>query len=90
VHNVFLLAHTNEEHPLAHTHTWAHAGPAPILLLSPLLLWAAVVELCQRFKEQLLNPQHARQGVMPLMAALQRLSPGKQHLTPLHADVLQL
>jgi hypothetical protein len=64
----------------------------PVLLPSCVILRmvCAVVELCRRFKDQLLNPQHARQGIMPLMAALQRLSPGKQHLTPLHADVLQL
>jgi hypothetical protein len=61
-----------------------------VLLSCVILPMRAVVELCRRFKDQLLNPQHARQGIMPLMAALQRLSPGKQHLTPLHADVLQL
>jgi len=71
-------------------------------LLAPALPWhhhaaaaaaaaaAAVVDLCRRFKDQLLTPQVARLGITPLLAALQRLTPGKQHLTPLHADVLQL
>lgn len=53
-------------------------------------LAAAVVELCRRFRDQLLTPQRARQGILPLLAALQRLSPAKTHLTPLHADILQL
>jgi hypothetical protein len=49
------------------------------------------VELCRRFKAELLgSPQAARLGVLPLREALQRLAPSPAHLTPLHADVLQL
>jgi hypothetical protein len=51
----------------------------------------AVVELCHKFKEQLVgDPRAARGGICPLLAALQRLAPSKEHLTPIHADVLQL
>ena len=51
----------------------------------------SVVELCHKYKEQLLgSPQAARTGIMPLCAALQRLAPSPEHLTPLHADVLQM
>ena len=51
----------------------------------------AVVELCHKFKEQLVgDPRAARGGIAPLLAALQRLAPSREHLTPIHADVLQL
>jgi hypothetical protein len=29
-------------------------------------------------------------GVLPLLAALQRVQPSPEHLTPMHADALQL
>ncbi|KAF6258354.1 hypothetical protein COO60DRAFT_1701346 [Scenedesmus sp. NREL 46B-D3] len=51
----------------------------------------AFVELCHKFKEQLVgDPRAARGGIAPLLAALQRLAPSREHLTPIHADVLQL
>jgi hypothetical protein len=51
----------------------------------------AVVELCHKFRDQLLgDPRAARGGIAPLLAALQRLAPSREHLTPIHADVLQL
>ncbi|KAF8060061.1 CSN3 [Scenedesmus sp. PABB004] len=51
----------------------------------------AFCELCRKYKEQLLgDPRAARSGVAPLLAALQRLAPSAEHLTPIHADVLQL
>lgn len=82
--------------PLLHD-SCKHIRPTtcPALLLLPPLLAppppsSAVVELCHKYKDQLLTPQLARLGIMPLLAALQRLSPGQNHLTPLHADVLQL
>lgn len=48
------------------------------------------MELCHAFREQLTAPSRARLGVRPLLAALERLAPHKECLTPIHADVLQL
>jgi hypothetical protein len=31
-----------------------------------------------------------RSGILPLLAALRAFQPSREHLTPLHADVLQL
>lgn len=59
-------------------------------VLPDLYFAPAVVDLCHKFKEQLLAPEVARLGVGPLVAALQRLAPSKECLTPIHADVLQL
>jgi hypothetical protein len=51
----------------------------------------AVVELCHKYKDLLAgDARAARGGIVPLLAALQRLAPSREHLTPIHADVLQL
>lgn len=66
---------------------------SPLLLAHLLvgLLLSAVCELCHRYKEQLVgDPKLARTGIAPLLAAWQRLAPSREHLTPIHADVMQL
>jgi hypothetical protein len=50
----------------------------------------AVAQLCRRYKEQAIAAGAPRAAILPLLAALQRLQPSPEHLTPMHADVLQL
>ena len=49
-----------------------------------------VAQLCRTFKERVIAAGCPRLGVMPLLSAVQRLRPTPEHLTPMHADVLQL
>ncbi|KIY95926.1 COP9 signalosome complex subunit 3 [Monoraphidium neglectum] len=51
---------------------------------------AVVAELCRRFKDQCVAAGTPRLGILPLLSALQRVRPTAEHLTPMHADVLQL
>eukprot|EP00878_Enallax_costatus_P021594 GHUV01022876.1.p1 GENE.GHUV01022876.1~~GHUV01022876.1.p1 ORF type:complete len:400 (+),score=112.84 GHUV01022876.1:202-1401(+) len=47
--------------------------------------------LCRKYKDMLQEDHRlARLGMLPLMAALQRLAPSREHLTPIHADLFQL
>ncbi len=50
----------------------------------------AVCVLCRRLREHLLATGHPRLGILALMAALERLRPTPEHLTPIHQDVLLL
>eukprot|EP00955_Chlamydomonas_euryale_P047524 353707-Chlamydomonas_euryale.AAC.6 len=50
----------------------------------------AVAHLCKRFKEQVIALGCPRLGIAPLLCGLRKLQPSKEHLTPVHADFLQL
>jgi len=60
--------------------------PPPILITTR----KPVAQLCHRFKEAVVGAGVPRLGILPLLAALQRLRPSPEHLTPMHTDVLQL
>ncbi|GBF98652.1 COP9 signalosome complex subunit 3 [Raphidocelis subcapitata] len=51
---------------------------------------AVFAQLCRRFKERVAAAGAPRLGILPLLSALQRLRPSPEHLTPMHADALQL
>ena len=51
---------------------------------------AAVCGLCRRYKELLVGSGTPRLGILPLEAAIRKLQPSREHLTPMHADFLQL
>ncbi|KAI8464947.1 MAG: hypothetical protein J3K34DRAFT_99745 [Monoraphidium minutum] len=51
---------------------------------------ALFAELCRRYRDQVIAAGAPRLGILPLLSALQRLRPSAEHLTPMHADVLQL
>lgn len=50
----------------------------------------AVLSVCKRFKDQVLQLQAPIQGVAPLRTAIRKLQPSSEHLTTLHADFLLL
>jgi len=53
-------------------------------------LLAAVCSLCRKFREHLVSAGLMRLGILPLLAALERLRPSPEHLTPIHADAVLL
>lgn len=48
------------------------------------------VAVCRTLKEQVLAMKVPRQGIAPLAAAVDKLRPGCEFLTPAHADLFQL
>eukprot|EP00877_Chromochloris_zofingiensis_P003663 jgi/Chrzof1/13298/Cz07g28020.t1 len=54
------------------------------------LLPTTFCSLCRKYKDQLVAAGHPRMGILPLQSAIQRLQPNPEHLTPIHADFLQL
>ncbi|KAG1678888.1 hypothetical protein FOA52_003556 [Chlamydomonas sp. UWO 241] len=47
-------------------------------------------QLCKRYREQVVALGCPRSGVTPLLHAVRKLQPTREHLTPVHADFLQL
>jgi len=50
----------------------------------------ALCDLCRKYKDQLIAAGTPRLGIRPLLIAAQKLQPSAEHLTPVHADALQL
>lgn len=50
----------------------------------------AVAKLCRTFRDQVLAIGAPRIGINPLLAALRKLQPTREHLTPVHAEFFQL
>lgn len=46
--------------------------------------------LCRTFKDNLVASGNPRAGVLPLRDALRKVQPSKEHLSPVHADFMQL
>ena len=49
-----------------------------------------VAHLCRKYKEHVIALGCPRLGVSPLLAALRKLQPSREHLTPIHSDFLQV
>ena len=74
------------------THTVAYLCRKLLLHACPLalLLPHTVAHLCRKYKEHVIALGCPRLGVSPLLAALRKLQPSREHLTPIHSDFLQL
>lgn len=51
---------------------------------------SAVNSVCRKLKECTLILSQPARGIVPLRIAIQKLQPTTEHLTPQHADCLQL
>ena len=49
-----------------------------------------VASLCRRLKDASLALGRPKAALLPLRAALQKLCPTPEHLSPMHADLFQL
>ena len=54
------------------------------------ILIVAVVSLCKRFKDRVLELEDPLRGVAPLLSAVRKVQVSSKRLTALHPDCLQL
>jgi COP9 signalosome complex subunit 3 len=50
----------------------------------------AGILICRRLKDQAIQTNEPNRAIWPILAALRKLQPSVEHLTPLHADCLLL
>jgi hypothetical protein len=59
-----------------------------LIALAPLA--RAVCSICKKYKDAMITGGAPRAGILPMLSAVRAFQPSREHLTPMHADVLQL
>ena len=50
----------------------------------------AVISVCKRFKDYVMQLEAPMRGVAPMLAAIRKIQSSSEHLTPLHPEFLVL